>query len=119
MVIQGWCLCKFAFVVSQIETHVIEDVSCFHIDLHFGGRETINEPIESVVFLYAVVDEFCIFCGDCFPTERLAGFVALEHSDLMGALEKGDGGVMRVKLEKRTDIVGRVEYSVTEENGAK
>jgi len=69
-------------VVSQIETHIKKDVF-ISVDLHLGSWETVNEPIERIIFPNSVIDELDLVRSDILSAKNLACMIVLQHFNLL------------------------------------
>lgn len=71
-------------VVTQVETHVEERVVIPRIYFHLGNWETIHKPVDGIVLLDSVINEFSLFSSDIgHKTECLARSILLQHFDLV------------------------------------
>ena len=82
MVVEVRPLLVGTIIVSKIEPHIKEHVSRLQVDLHFGSREAVYEPVQRVVFSYAVIDKLGVLARDGGYTERFARSIILQHSNL-------------------------------------
>jgi len=69
-------------VVSQIEAHVKKDVFV-SVDLHLSSWETVNEPIERIIFPNSVIDELGLVRGDILSAKNLACMIILQYFNLL------------------------------------
>lgn len=89
MIVQRRHVLEVALVVAEVETHVEEQLSGLLVFLHFRRWQTINQPIDSIVFSYAVVDELGVAWGNCVCAQDLACCIILHHVNLRRDLALG------------------------------
>ena len=92
MIVQSRHFLIRALVVAKVEAHIKEHLACLLVFLHLGSREAVDEPVDSVVFPYAAVDEFRILWCNSLSAEDLARLI-LPHVDLIrvSSPERRDG----------------------------
>ncbi len=84
VVIQCRCLVIWFIIVAKIEAHVEEQITIPPVNLHLCCGQTVNEPVEGVIFADAIIDEFGVLAGHVVDdTERLTRSVVFEHSNLL------------------------------------
>ena len=91
MIVQRRHVLEVALVVAEVETHVEEQLSGLLVFLHFRRWQTINQPIDSIVFSYAVVDELPVFWRNLLCAQHFACCVVLQHVNLHRAIVASHG----------------------------
>lgn len=83
MVIESGVGVKVVIVVPKVETHVVEDIAGFVIDLFLSCRESIYEPIEGIVLPNPLIYELGVLRRNIgYSAQLLADAAVFEHFDL-------------------------------------
>lgn len=85
MIIEGRLILIFALVVTKVESHIEEELTISCVNLHFRCGKTVNKPINGIVFMDTIVDEFSLVSWDVwYNTESPTNVILFEHINLCG-----------------------------------
>ena len=86
MVIECGVDVEFTIVDTEIETHIIKDVTGLVVHLFLGCRKSIDEPVEPIVLTNPLIDELGVFRRNVgHGAELFADSAIFKHFNLCNA----------------------------------